>query len=77
MTETTTRVVDQYSFDRARQVITSASEIMSALPNSNSADVQAATNYLVKDMVMYAQELLKTPPIPVDPPLLRSADAAE
>lgn len=77
MTETTTRVVDQYSFDRARQVITSASEIMSALPNSNSADVQAATNYLVKDMVMYAQELLKTPPIHVDPPLLRSADAAE
>ena len=53
-------------FERATNLTGAMARLITALPGSNSADVQLAVNTLLVDMAAYTKELLKTE-IPATP----------
>lgn len=77
MTETTMRQVDQYDLERALQLLDAVGTLNQRTQLVNVYPLQMAISSISEDMVAYAKELLKTPVPAVDPPLLRSAAAAE
>ncbi|SEB73044.1 hypothetical protein SAMN05216178_2036 [Pseudomonas saponiphila] len=65
----TPRRVSREDLDQATQLTDAMSRLIAALPGSNSAEVQAATNSLLVDMAAFAKELIKTevPSLPAPP----------
>lgn len=70
----TPRRVDATDLSQATQLTDAMSRLITALPGSNSADVQAATNSLLVDMAAFAKELIKTP-LPAAPEALKGTAA--
>lgn len=70
----TPRRVDADDLDQATQLTDAMSRLITALPGSNSASVQAAVNTLLEDMAAFVKELIKTP-LPETPAALSSAAA--
>lgn len=67
----TPRRVDDTDLNQATQVTDAMARLMAALPASNSAEVQAAVNTLLLDMVKFAKELIKTEvPAVVEEPVI-------
>lgn len=59
----------------AIQLTDAMSRLITALPGSNSADVQAAVNSLLVDMVAFTKELIKTELPVAEAALLKAATA--
>lgn len=56
----TPRRVNPDDLNQATQLTDAMSRLITALPGSNSAEVQAAVNSLLVDMVAFTKELIKT-----------------
>lgn len=54
------RNVSPDDLETAIQVTDAMSRLITALPGSNSAEVQASVNTLLVDMAAYTKELIKT-----------------
>lgn len=67
----TPRRVDPDDLNQATQLTDAMSRLITALPGSNSAEVQAAVNSLLVDMVAFTKELIKTE-LPAEPAALKS-----
>lgn len=54
------RNVNTDDFNQATQLTDAMARLITALPGSNSAEVQAGVNSLLVDMAAYTKELIKT-----------------
>lgn len=75
MTEPTTRVVEQHDLERALHLLEAVGLLNQRTQLVNVYPLQMAISSISEDMVAYAKELLKTPPPPVEPPMLKEASA--
>jgi hypothetical protein len=75
MPEATPRTVEYHDTQTALQLLDAAGQLITRGAASNNLPVQEAVNSMVVDLVVYAKQLLKTPP-PPEPESL-TAKAAE
>lgn len=75
MTETIMRSVEQYDVERALILLEAVGLLNQRTQLVNVYPLQLAISSISEDMVNYAKELLKTPPPPVEPPMLKEASA--
>ena len=66
----TPRRVDRADLDEATQLTDAMSRLITAIPNSNNADAQAAVNTLLVDMAAFVKELIKTELPPAEEPMI-------